>query len=46
MKNLDETGLIVAGCRHIIAHSAVDMFIGEIYLINTFLDMGTLITYM
>ena len=30
MKNLDETGLIVAGCRHVIAQKAVNMFRGEL----------------
>ena len=30
MKNLDETGLIVSGCRHSIAQKAVNMFRGEI----------------
>ena len=29
MKHLDETGLIVAGCHHTIAHSAVNMLSGE-----------------
>ena len=30
MKNLDETGLIVSGCRHSIAQKAINMFRGEI----------------
>ena len=30
MKNLDETGLVVAGCRHIMAQKAVNMFRGEL----------------
>lgn len=30
MKNLDETGLIVTGCRHVIAQKAVNMFRGEL----------------
>jgi len=30
MKNLDETGLVVAGCRHVIAQKAVNMFRGEL----------------
>ena len=29
MKNLDETGLIVSGCRHSIAQRAINMFCGE-----------------
>jgi len=29
MRNLDETGLIIAGCRYTIAQSAVDVFRGE-----------------
>lgn len=29
MKNLDETGLIVSGCRHSIAQKALNMFRGE-----------------
>ena len=29
MKNLDETGLIVSGCRHSIAQRAINMFRGE-----------------
>ena len=28
---LDETGLVVAGCRHVIALKAVNMFAGEQY---------------
>ena len=32
MKNLDETGLIVSGCRHSIAQKAVNMFRGEMYV--------------
>lgn len=30
-KNLDETGLEIAGCRHGLAQWAVNMFQGEIY---------------
>jgi len=30
MKSLDETGLIVAGCRHVVAQKAVNMFRGEL----------------
>ncbi|XP_048581069.1 uncharacterized protein LOC116618759 isoform X1 [Nematostella vectensis] len=30
-KNLSETGLEIAGCRHALAHNAVNMFHGEIY---------------
>ena len=29
MRNLDETGLVVAGCRHTIAQAALNMFRGE-----------------
>ena len=29
MQHLDETGVVVAGCRHIIAQKAVNMFRGE-----------------
>ena len=29
MKNWDETGLIVSGCRHSIAQRAINMFRGE-----------------
>jgi len=29
MKNLDETGLVIAGCRHTIAQAAVNIFRGE-----------------
>ena len=32
MKNLDETGLVVGGCRHTIAQAAVNMFRGEMYV--------------
>ena len=31
MKNLDETGLLVAGYRHTIAQTAINMFRGEMY---------------
>ncbi|XP_065901149.1 uncharacterized protein [Dysidea avara] len=31
MANLDETGLSVGGCRHVIAQKAVNMFRGEIH---------------
>ena len=30
MRNLDETGLVVAGCRHTLALKAVNMFRGEL----------------
>ena len=30
MKNLDETGIVVSGCRHVIAQRAVNMFCGEL----------------
>jgi len=30
MKNLDETGLVVAGCRHALALKTVNMFRGEL----------------
>ena len=30
MTNLDETGLVVSGCRHSIAQKAVNMFRGEL----------------
>ena len=33
MRNLDETGLVVGGCRHTIAQAAVNMFRGEMYVI-------------
>ena len=29
MPNLDETGLVVGGCRHVIAQKSVNMFRGE-----------------
>ena len=32
MRGLDETGVVVAGCRHIIAQKAVNMFRGEMYV--------------
>lgn len=30
-KHQDETGLVVAGCRHSIAQAALNMFRGEVY---------------
>ena len=30
MKNLDETGIVISGCRHVIARRAVNMFRGEL----------------
>ena len=33
MARLDETGLSVAGCRHIVAQKAINMFRGEMYVI-------------
>ena len=30
-KKLEETGLVVAGCRHALAQKAVNMFAGELY---------------
>ncbi|XP_065884010.1 uncharacterized protein [Dysidea avara] len=39
MRGLDETGVVVAGCRHIIAQKAVNMFRGEIYGYTHFLHM-------
>lgn len=33
MRNLDETGLVVGGCRHTIAQAAVNMFRGEMYMV-------------
>lgn len=35
--SLDETGLVVAGCRHVIALKAVNMFAGEQYGYTLFL---------
>jgi len=29
MTNLDETGIVIGGCRHVIAQKAVNMFRGE-----------------
>lgn len=31
MPNLDETGIVTGGCRHVIAQKAVNMFRGEMY---------------
>ncbi|XP_065896316.1 uncharacterized protein [Dysidea avara] len=42
MRGLDETGVVVAGCRHIIAQKAVNMFRGEIYGYTHFLHMNYL----
>ncbi|XP_065918950.1 uncharacterized protein [Dysidea avara] len=33
MKTLDETGLVVAGCRHVIAQKAVNMFRGALEIV-------------
>ena len=30
MKNLDEKGIVVSGCRHVIAQRAINMFCGEL----------------
>ena len=57
MPNLDETGIVTGGCRHVIAQKAVNMFRGEMYVCtydvyNYFVhyihytDMATLISYM
>ena len=35
---LDETGLVVAGCRHVLALKAVNMFAGEQYGYSLFLQ--------
>ena len=32
MPNLDETGIFIGGCRHVIAQKAVNMFRGEMYI--------------
>ena len=32
MKGLDETGVVVAGCRYMIAQKAINMFRGEMYV--------------
>ena len=32
MPNLDETGMVIGGCRHVIAQKAVNMFRGEMYV--------------
>jgi len=32
MPNLDETGIVTGGCRHVIAQKAVNMFRGEMYV--------------
>ena len=32
MPNLDETGIVTGGCRHVIAQRAVNMFRGEMYI--------------
>ena len=32
MPNLDETGMIIGGCRHVITQKAVNMFRGEMYV--------------
>ena len=56
MQHLDETGVVIAGCRHIIAQKALNMFRGEMYMYTYFIvqmlfyfiyaDMGTLIFYI
>lgn len=33
MPNLDETGIVTGGCRHVIAQKAVNMFRGEMYVL-------------
>lgn len=55
MPNLDETGIVTGGCRHVIAQKAVNMFRGEMYVCNVYIilfvnyfhytDMATLIIY-
>lgn len=41
MPNLDETGIVIGGCRHVIAQKAVNMFTGEMYVCqNYFLCIG------
>lgn len=37
---LDETGLVVAGCRHAIAQKAVNMFAGELYGYSHYLHIN------
>jgi len=32
LPNLDETGMVIGGCRHVIAQKAVNMFRGEMYV--------------
>ena len=32
MPNLDETGIVIGGCRHVIAQKAANMFRGEMYV--------------
>ena len=46
MRNLDETGLVVAGCRHTIAQTALNMFRGEMYIMNLILCIHRYSTYI
>ena len=54
MRYLDETGAVIAGCCHVIAQKAVNMFRGEMYVrmcrfhhnILFYTDMDTLIFYI
>jgi len=39
---LDETGLVVAGCRHAVAQKAVNMFAGELYAYSHYLHINFL----
>ena len=43
--NLDETGLVVAGCRHSLAESAVNMHQGELYGYTHYLQINRLIRH-
>ncbi|XP_065909643.1 uncharacterized protein [Dysidea avara] len=42
MRNLDETGLVVAGCHHTLALKVVNMFRGELFGYTHFLHTGEL----
>ncbi|XP_065895222.1 uncharacterized protein [Dysidea avara] len=44
MKTLDETGLVVAGCRHVIAQKAVNMFRGELFGYTHYLHMNEFVS--
>ena len=43
---LDETGLVVAGCRHSLAQSAVNMHQGELYGYTHYLQINRLIHHI